>query len=383
MEIKQIAKMLNDIYGEVTGETGQLLEDLTGVGTEGVTLQNFGETILTNGVDNYVKSLINKIGRIVNWDREYKSTAPKILKDSFEFGSILEKVRVEVDDFVENDSWKLVKGQSYDPFIFNPPSAQVKIFNGKSTYELDISITEMQVKESFRNATELNRFIAMIENRVKTKLTLANDFLAQRTINNLIGEKIHANKNVVNILSMYNAQNPSEQLTATNALSNPNFIRYAILIIAQYSDLLKEISVIYNNDGYATFTPKEKQHFILLSLFDNMVKIYLQSDTYHKELVELNGYDTVPYWQAVDKSEPTSFDKLSTINIKTWNGNEVNKSGIIGVIFDENACAIANENYRVTSQWVAKGEFWNYFYKFDAMYLNDLAENCVVFVVAD
>ena len=182
---------------------------------------------------------------------------------------------------------------------------------------------------------------------------------------------------------MYNAQNPSEQLTATNALSNPNFIRYAILIIAQYSDLLKEISVIYNNDGYATFTPKEKQHFILLSLFDNMVKIYLQSDTYHKELVELNGYDTVPYWQAVDKSEPTSFDKLSTINIKTWNGNEVNKSGIIGVIFDENACAIANENYRVTSQWVAKGEFWNYFYKFDAMYLNDLAENCVVFVVAD
>lgn len=376
MKVKQIAAILNTINAEIIGERAVVAEDLSNIVDIG------REVIGVVDIENYTRSLIDRIGRVVFWDRTYNSTAPNILKDSWEFGSIMEKIRCELPDVEENPSWKLTKGQSYDPFIFNPPAVKAKFFNSKTTFEIPISFVEEQIKSAFTSASEMSRFFAMIENRVIMKMTLCTDSMIMRTINNLIAEKFAANNNVINLLADYNTK-MGVTLTAAKALSDKEFLRYACKQINLYSDYLTRASMLFNDKGYVTFTPKENQKIVMLSEFDKSAEVYLYSDTFHNSFVKLDGYTTVPYWQGSGTDDNFDFDEISKISVKTASGTDIEKTGIIGVIFDANACAVCNENPRTTSQYNAKGEFINYFHKWDCSYINDTNENCIVFVVED
>ena len=261
MKVTQIAEILNTINKEVIGESAVVNEDLSNIIDIG------REVLSTVDIENYTKSLVDRIGRVVFWDRAYKSTAPKILVDSWEFGSIMEKIRCELPDVEENPSWKLTKGQSYDPFEFNPPSVKAKFFNSKTTFEIPISFVEEQIKSAFTSASEMSRFFAMIENRVIMKMTLCTDSMIMRAINNLIAEKFATGNNVINLLSEYNTKTGTT-LTAAKALSDKEFLRYACKQINLYSDYLTRASMLFNDKGYVTFTPKENQKIVMLSEFD-------------------------------------------------------------------------------------------------------------------
>lgn len=376
MKVTQIATILNEAQQEIIGKSAVTTEDLTNV-------VDMGKQILeATDVDNYVRKLIDKVGRMIFVDRVYNSTAPDILTDSWEYGSAMQKVRCEMPDAVENDSWKLTNGQSYDPFVFTAPDVQSKFYDSKVTYEVQMSFTEMQVKSAFNSPAEMNSFFAMIENRIRFKLTLSNDILKTRTVNNLIAEKIHSKNNVVNLLTMYNAEF-TQTLTAAHALMDKDFLRYAIGKIKEYIKYIQRPSMLFNDGGYTTFTPESDLKMVLLSRFVNTAEVYLQSDTFHNDLVKLTGYSEVPYWQGSGTGETFDFEEISKINVTTASGNAVSQTGIIGTIFDRDACMVCNANPRVTSIYNPKGEYWNYFYKYDASYFNDTMENCVVFIVAD
>lgn len=376
MKVTQIAAILNEAQQEIIGEEAVITENLENV-------VDMGKQILeATDVDNYVRKLIDKVGRMIFVDRVYNSTAPDILADAWEYGSAMQKVRCEMPDAVENDSWKLTNGQSYDPFVFTAPDVQSKFYDSKVTYEVSMSFTEMQVKSAFNSPAEMNSFFAMIENRIRFKLTLSNDILKTRTVNNLIAEKIHTKNNVVNLLTMYNAEF-TQTLTAAHALMDKDFLRYAIGKIKEYIKYIQRPSTLFNDGGYTTFTPESALKTVLLSRFVNTAEVYLQSDTFHKELVKLSGYSEVPYWQGSGTDETFDFAEISKIDVTTASGNKVSQTGIIGTIFDRDACMVCNANPRVTSIYNPKGEYWNYFYKYDASYFNDTMENCVVFIVAD
>lgn len=376
MKVTQIATILNEVQQEIIGESAVTTENLENV-------VDMGKQILeATDVDNYVRKLIDKVGRMIFVDRVYNSTAPDILADSWEYGSAMQKVRCEMPDAVENDSWKLTNGQSYDPFVFTAPDVQSKFYDSKVTYEVQMSFTEMQVKSAFNSPAEMNSFFAMIENRIRFKLTLSNDILKTRTVNNLIAEKIHSKNNVVNLLTMYNTEF-TQTLTAAHALMDKDFLRYAIGKIKEYIKYIQRPSMLFNDGGYTTFTPESDLKMVLLSRFVNTAEVYLQSDTFHNDLVKLTGYSEVPYWQGSGTGEPFDFAEISKIDVKTASGNAVSQTGIIGTIFDRDACMVCNANPRVTSIYNPKGEYWNYFYKYDASYFNDTMENCVVFIVAD
>lgn len=377
MVVNQIAKLINEIAQETIGESAVVQEDLSNI-------IDVGKAIFDNtSVDNYAKAMIDRIGRVIYVDRTYGSNAPNILRDSWEYGSALQKVRCQIPDATENDTWSLTDGTSYDPFVFTKPDITVKYFNSKNTFEVPMSFTELQMRESVLSAESMNRFVSMIENRIRMKMTLSTDSMIMRTINNLIAEKIASNNNVVNILSLYNTAKGAT-LTAAEAIINSDFLRYAAEIILNYQKYITRASMLFNNDGYVTFTPRDRQRLVMLQSFMTSMIVNMQSDIYHNELVSIDGYSTVPYWQGSGTSDAYEFDEVSTINVKTAsNGTTVNKIGIIGVLFDIEAACVCNENYRVTSIYNPKAEFWNYFYKFDCMYLNDLAENCIVFTVED
>lgn len=412
MKPTQIAGVLNDtIIKEITGKgvvpeggsTPQPIvnEDLSNIVEVGKTVLDFTNAS-TNNFNSFIETMIDRIGRVKYVDRTYAGTAPNILHDSWEYGSIMQKVRAEVPDFQENTSWKLgdiaadaitnskVPGlkdyPALDPYVLSLPTAQVKFYNSRITYEAPITITDYQLKSAFTSASEMSRFISMIENRISLKMTLSTDALIMRTINNLIGLKINKGNNVINLLSLYNKEvGAGNTLTASQALKSTEFLRFATKTISLMKDYLKTAGSNYNESDYITFTPSDRLKFVVLTEFAKDMETYLYSDTYHNEFVQMEGYSTVPFWQGQGIAM-NDVGARSQINITATDGTNdfvVDQSGIVGVMFDIEAAAVCNEDYRTTSQYNPRGEYTNFFYKWTSQYMNDIQENAIVFLVAD
>lgn len=376
MKIAQIYNLVNQATEELLGDSVVLAEDLSNIVDIGKAVSN------GDNLDSYVKKLVNHIGKVVFVNRVYSGGVPSVLMDSWEFGSILEKVSADLPDASENDTWSLVDGQDYSPNKFYQPSVSVKFFNSRTTFEIPMSFTEKQVKQSFSNAEQMNGFLSMLVTAVENSMTVKLDALIMRTINHMTAEILGgANPGIqaVNLLAAYNAAEGTK-LTPTAAMANADFIRYATLQIGLYSDRMSRISTLFNQGGKERFTSPDQQHIVLLSDFSKAANTYLLSDTRHKELVALPNHETVPYWQG--SGTDYGFNSVSKINVKTNSGKEVEQTGIIGVIFDRDALGVSNLDRRVTTNYNARAEFYTNFYKFDAGFYNDLDENFVVFYVA-
>ena len=391
MEVKQIYTIVNAVSSEVLGKTDIVKDDLTGIVDLGTEVFNQG------AVDNYVKSLVNHIGKVVFVNRPYSGKVPSVLMDAWEFGSVMEKISADIPAAEENDTWNLTDGAEYKQDVFHKPVVTAKFFNSKVTFEVPVSITERQVKESFSSAEQLNGFLSMIYNAVDKSMTIKTDALIMRTINNMVGETLKADAakftpsgktlnyasastvRCVNLLYLYN-QAKGTTLTAAQAVLNPDFIRYASYQMGLYADRLQSISTLFNIGGKDRFTPKDALHVVLLSDFAKAAQTFLYSDTEHFDQVLLPNAETIASWQG--SGQDYSFAHTSAINIKTASGTDVNISGVLGVMFDRDALGVCNTDKRVTTNYNAKAEFFNNWYKFDASYFNDTNENFVVFFVA-
>ena len=387
MEVKQIYTLMNSVSNEVLGKTDLVKDDLTGIVDMGTEVFN------QNAVDNYVKSLVNHIGKVIFVNRPYAGKVPSVLMDAWEFGSVLEKISADIPQATENESWSLTDGKEYKQDVFHKPVVTAKFFNSKVTFEVPVSITEKQVKESFSNAEQLNGFLSMIYSAVDKSMTIKADALIMRTINNMVAETFKADATAftggdyskastnrcVNLLKLYNDKFGTK-LTAQTAILNPDFIRFASYTIGMYADRLGSISTLFNIGGKARFTGSDMLHLVLLTDFAKGADTYLYSDTYHNEFVALGKHETVPCWQASGQSY--SFNDVSTIEVKTASGTDIKVTGVIGVMFDRDALGVSNLDRRVTSNYNAKAEFFNNYFKFDAGYFNDTNENFVVFYMA-
>lgn len=380
MKITQIKDLVNSSLKEVDGTSVLLKEDLSNV-------VDVGKDILDkDDIDNFVKKLVDRVGKTVFNNRVYQGSAPSVLMDAWEYGSVVEKVDAELPNVEENESWNLQDGKSYDQDIFYQPKVSAKFFNSKVTFDIPMSFTKMQVKSAFNSATELNSFISMLMTKVQNAMTLHLDGLIMKTINNFTAQVINSNKGlqVVNLLKGYNDQT-GQSLTSAKALTDPNFIKYANLMINTYRSRIAQMSTLFNVGGIRKFTPKENQHLVVLSDLASASKVYLESDTYNQQNVQLgSNYDTVPYWQGSGTSY--NFTDTSSIDVAIKDGastKEVKQSGILGVLFDTSALGVSCQNPRTTTAVNARAEFYTNFNKYDAMYYNDLNENFVVFMVED
>lgn len=379
MKVTQLKDIVNGVTSEVLGKENVVAEDLSNLADVGT------EIVDTENVDNYVKKLIDRIGKVVFVNRLYAGGVPSVLMDSWEFGSIVEKISADMPDADENDSWNLQDGHTYSQDTFYQPKVSAKFFNSKVTFDVKLSFTSQQVQESFTNVNDLNAFLSMLETGVENSMTVKLDGLIMRTINSMTGQVLTSGQPMqkINLLAQYNKENGTA-LTADKALRDKEFLKYASLIIKQYQARITTMSTLFNQGGKARFTNTDDVHTVLLSDFADTAEVYLMSDTLHNDTVALPAHETVPYWQG--SGTAYGFNDISSIDVKI-NSNkstkEVKQSGILGVMFDTNALGVSNLNQRTTTAYNARAEFYTNFYKMDAGFFNDLNENFIVFYIAD
>lgn len=388
MKVTQIAELVNGITEQVLGKSAELTaENLKNIVDVGTSLTD------SANIDNYVKALADRIGKVIFVDRPYSGSAPAVLYDAWDYGSILEKISAEMPNATINETWELTDGKDYSQDVFHKPVVSAKFFNKKVTFECEQSYTERQVKSAFISPSDYNAFLTMLYNSVEKSMTIKIDGLISRTINNMIGETVHADfasvtdgdysqsdsVRCVNLLKQYNGIS-GKSLTVEKCFYDPDFLRYSAFVIKSYTDRIKRISTLFNVGGKDRFTPVDKQMLILNSDFATFEDVYLSSDVYHNEIVKIPNYSTVPFWQSSGKT----FNRAITtaIDVTLNDSTNIKFGGIVGVLFDHDALGVTCTDRRVNTYYNAKAEFYNNFYKFDSSYFNDLNENFVVFFVA-
>ena len=393
MKVEQIYQIVNDITTEVLGEGNVVNEDLSNIVEIGESIANLSSAAF----ENYTRSLIDHIGRVVFVNRPYAGSAPSVLMDAWEYGSILQKIQAEMPIAQENDSWNLQDGYVYEQDRFKKPVVSAKFYDSKTTFETQMSFAERQIKSAFDDASQLNSFFSMIDTNIYNGQTVKTDALIMRVINNAIANTINdefasgtgydagSGVRAVNLLYLYNQAHPSATIANFGAaMFNPEFIRFAAYTMSIYQARMRKLSTLFNIGGKARFTPADRLHFIMLDDFAKAADIYNQSDTFHEQFTALPSSETVPYWQGSGTSYGIS--DISSINatVDTPSGSTatINVTGIIGVMFDRDALGVCNQDRRVTTHYNARAEFFNNWYKVDAQYFNDFNENCVVFYAA-
>lgn len=384
---------MNTVTGEILGEGVVAQEDLSNL----IDIGNQFNNLTGNRYENYVKSLIDHIGKVVFVNRPYAGSAPSVLMDAWEYGSIMEKITAAMPEATENESWKLTDGTVYEQDEFTKPTVSAKFYDMLTTFEIPMSFAEIQSRSAFDNATQLNAFMSMIETSIYNSQTVKTDAVVMRTINNAIAQTLYAafgegtgysegsNIKAVNLLYLYNQANSDDRMeNLEQAMTNGKFIRFASYTMGMYVGRMRKITKLFNIGAQPRFTPSDRLHFVMLDAFAAAADVYNQSDTFHNNFTALPNAELVPFWQG----SGTAYDmnSISSINVEipTANGNkEINANGIIGVMFDRDALGVCNRNQRVTTHYNARAEFFNNWYKVDSMQFFDGNENCVVFYAAD
>lgn len=390
MTVEQIYELMNSVTSEILGDSAILAEDLSNVVDIGTQVFN------ATDVDSYVRSIVNKIGKTIFVNRPYSGAVPSVLMDAWEFGSVLEKISADLPEASENESWNLEHGTSYDQNVFYQPTVSAKFFNKRVTFEIDCSFTELQVKQSLQSAAQLNAFLSMLYTAVDKSMTIKIDGLIMRTINYMIAATVkddYAAANInsksgvkaINLLYLYNQRfNSGEDatpLTAADALTTPEFIRFASYIMGLYANRMTRITTLFNIGGKDRFTPRDLLHVVLLNDFAQAANAYLQSDTYHDEFTKLPEAEVVPYWQG--SGTGYAFTDVSKVYAKLDDDSDAyTVTGVLGIMFDRDALGVTNQDRRVTTHYNAKAEFYNNFYKFDCGSFVDPNEQAIVFFVA-
>ena len=366
---KQIADFLNLSTREVIGqEDTAILEDLSNIVDFGETVANMGKTVPL--LDDFV----GRIARVIYYDRLFNGVMDLgILKDQIEYGLGLQRMSIdELPEAEDNATWQLQDGVSVDPFVVKLPKAKARYFEKRNTSEIDMTILRRQYKAAFTSPEGMATFVGMIFNSVENSKAIKINNLQKSilraamaavlkhdypTANYATGGGIMG----VNVLAGYKEEiDPDTTLTKVTCKYNKEYLRYASMVMNDYVRAVKELSILYNIEGAPRFTPDPR--LVVLGKFADACQYYLEADTYHNNLVSIPGYREIDSWQATPSRD---FDQLSKINVKNDNGDTVELDNIIAVMYDPDGLMISVNNARVLSQPNNKGEYDNYFWKFD------------------
>lgn len=398
MKINQISELLNTVTKEDLGLTAVVNENLEGIVDYG--REVFDVASIT--YDKFCNALVDRIAKMIFVARKFAGNTMALYRSNFEYGAIVSKVTVNsLPEAQENETWNLEDGASYDPYVFKKPDVSVKMFDQKVTFEIQLTITDIQVRSAFTGPDQVNSFVSMLWTAVSNSLAVKMENLASKTITSFVLETLasefpsvsdndYSNSTgvkAINLLKLYNTDyglTGNDALTKDNCLLSPSFVRYCSLVISKTMARMEKISCLFNIGAKPRFTPKDKQHLVVLSDLASSSKVMLESDTYHNELVSLgDNYVEVPYWQG----SGTTYSLSSVANIhgeiKVGDSNkEISISNVLAVAFDHDSCGIFMDHHRINSIYNPKGEYSNYFDKTEVMCYRDGNENFIVFFAA-
>ena len=387
MDTNQIYAIVNEVNAEAFGST-----DIDVVDAQG--LVALGDAVLssTGNTEAFLNTLVQRIGKTIISFRRYRNKLADMVVDDFEYGAILQKIRVHLTEAQTDPAYGLTDGYSVDPWTVNKPDVEQKLFVSRTPYMFAVTIARKQLKEAFLSDAAMGAFISAIFGQVRNSIEVSLENLGRVCINNMIGEftpftpgqgddtPATTLNHEVALCTLYNTARGYEStdagyVTDENALFDEAFLRFAVATMKTYSDNLTDMSTLYNDGSIETFTPREDQRLKVLSSFERALETVVQYSAFNEELVRLNAFSTVNFWQSAQDPSYVMVERAS-------DGVQVIKTHIVGILYDRDALGMYKKDEDVLTTPVnAKGLYYNTFYHQTELWFNDTSENFVYFTL--
>lgn len=386
---------VNQIYAVVNKMAEQSL-GMTGLTETDTSFIAVGKKVFESDTNKeaFYKVLTDVIGRTVVAVRPYNPNDKTLKREPFEMGAILQKISFKQPKAVENPTWYALTQAAAPLNTKYPLTIQQMLFSDLSTWEVPLSIPDIQLKTAFHNAENMAAFYAGEFTVAQNSLNTAYENMGNLARASFMGACLLSGTatQTVNLLEGYNTLN-STTLTVTQALRNKDFLLYSAEQIKNYSDFMESNSVTFNASAWERHTPKDKQVIEVLAHFASAIDMNLQSSVFHNEITKLPYYQKMNYWQG--SGTGWKFEDASSINVSveipdTTEGaaedatkmQSFAQGGIVACIRDIDSVGITIDNRRTKSFYDPHNELTNYWHKADINYFRDMSENGVVFYMA-
>lgn len=384
MNTNQIYTIVNEVNKEAFGST-----DIDVIDAQG--LVSLGDAVLssTTNTEAFLNTLVQRIGRTIISFRQYRNKLADMVVNDFEYGAILQKIRVHLTDAEADPAYALTDGQSVDPWTINKPDVEQKLFVSRTPYMFSVTIARKQLKEAFLTEVAMGAFLGAIFGQVRNSIEVALENLGRACINNMVGEftpgtpsggETTTLNHEVALCTLYNTARGYEStdagyVDADTCLFDEDFLRFAVATIKSYSDNLTDMSTLYNDGEIETFTPREDQRLKVLTKFQRVLETVVQYSAFHEEMVALDAYQVVNFWQSAQDPSYVMVERAS-------DGAQIIKTHIVAALYDRDALGMYRKDEDVLTTPVnAKGLYYNTFYHSMQLWFNDTSENFVYFTL--
>lgn len=368
MTTNQIYSLVNSVSSQAFGSSALTVVDAQG-------LVSLGNTVLSSATntENFLNTLVQRIGRTIMDYRRYRNKLGDMVRDDFEYGAILQKIKVHMPVAVTDPSYDLVDGASVDPWIVYKPDVEQKLFVTRTPYMFAQTIQRATLKEAFTSAEQMGGFISSIMGEMRNAIEVALENLGRIALANMAAEAKASQ--TINLVTEYNAA-ATATLTATTALLDKDFLAYAIRRINETFDMMQYMTTLFNDGSVERFTPREDVRVKLLSPFVRAAETVVQYAAFNEELIRVdNTYEKMPFWQSAQTPGSINIERAS-------DGTATTISNVIGMVHDRDAAGIYQIDEEIlTTPLNARGRYYTTYAHERQLWFNDLSENFVLFTL--
>ena len=372
--MKQIYDIVNSVSSQAFGSTALTVVDEQG-------LVALGNTVLSSSTntENFLNVLAQRIGKTIIDDRKYESMFKGLVKGKLEWGNVVQKIKFGLMPVEADESYGLTDGSSVDQYKVRKPIVKQSLFTSDTPWQIHVSIQDAHLAEAFTSAEAMGSFIQGILTAFQNSIETAIENLGRTATCNLIAELMGTSREI-KLVTLYNTAKgltDTNKLTAATARYNEDFLRFAVAEINKISSKMQSMTKgVYNDGSVETHTPKANQSMYVTTDFETLLETQMQYAAFHDGYVKLDKFVEVAFWQSIKAPESINVKKASS-------GSAVNKTDIVGLLFDDNACGIYQVlNKTIASPVNAAGLYYNLYYHSRNLYFNDLSANAVVFTLA-
>lgn len=392
MAIIQTNKIMNSLVGQAIGRT-----DLIGSDASFVSL---GDEILSsqNNVESIYNVLVERIGMTISSVRAMRSHYSKMRRNPMEWGVVLQKLSMPLNEATNNPSWDGVDikgdGGVLSPANTNKPIQ--KLFNKVSTWEYSDTIWNKQLRFAFEGANQAMAFLNMIFTNGYNSQEMGFRALDRTCRNSLMAYTVGTSRDI-NIREMYNNMT-GKNLTREEYMQSPDALIHGAQIIDEISTYMEEMSRTFNDGTMDRHTPKDLQIIQILTQFSKAMQYVARSNVYHDNLIVLPNFEEVNFWQGTGTTTESANAPITTSNTNlmtnAWNidntskidviigenaNKEIETDGIVAMICDFEALGTTVQGVSTSTSYNPRRKFTNYYMQADMGYYNDTSENCVIF----
>lgn len=370
MTTEQIYSLVNTVNSEAFGHSAMVVTDTS-------SLISLGTTVLSSSTNTeaFLNTLAQRIGRTILRFRDYRNKLGDMVLNDFEYGAILQKIKVHMPEAELDESYDLIDGNTVDHYKIAKPSVDQKLFVTRTPYQFHITIQRVHLKEAFLSPEAMGAFIGVIFGEVRNAIEISLENLGRVTLATAIAE--YSSSREIPLVTDYNTEyNPGTPLTAAEALHNEEFLRYAIMRMMTMIDAIQDASELYNDGSMVTFTPREDVRMRVISEFQRRIESNVLYAAFNERFVDIpEGYTKLNFWQAAQ----TPYN----VNIKRPSDDAATAvNNVVAILYDRDAMGIYKIDEEVaTSPVNAAGLYYNQYWHEKQLRFIDLSENGVIFTL--